>query len=88
MSCEPKFNENRDAALRRLELLVMPECNVCDDDNLNCNYCDKPKDKDGIDFNTGAWYQSGCSGQWYMNHRAAGEIMAVKIDGRIFTPAA
>jgi hypothetical protein len=30
----------------------MPKCNVCDDDNLNCNYCDKTKDKDKVDFNT------------------------------------
>ncbi len=32
-------------------------------------------------FNTGVWFQAGCSGLWYTNHKAAGSISQVRIDG-------
>lgn len=49
---------------------------------------DKSRNEESLDYNNGVWFQSACSGAWYMSNKAAGEIMAVKIDGKIFTPAA
>jgi hypothetical protein len=34
--------------------------------------------------NIGVWFQSSASGFWYRNYKAAGEILAVKIDGIIY----
>ena len=33
------------------------------------------------DLNSGVWFQSAVSGLWYRNHRAAGSISAVIVDG-------
>jgi len=33
------------------------------------------------DINSGTWYQSACSGLWYRNHRAAGTVSIIAIDG-------
>ncbi len=36
------------------------------------------------DINVGVWFQSACSGGWYQNHKAAGAIVQVRIDGESF----
>ncbi len=35
-------------------------------------------------LNEGVWFQSATSGGWYQNHKAAGGIVQVKIDGESF----
>lgn len=39
------------------------------------------------DINSGTWYQSACSGLWYRNHRAAGTVSLIAIDGVRWTVA-
>ena len=39
------------------------------------------------DLNSGTWYQSACSGLWYRNHRAAGTVSRIAIDGVRWTVA-
>lgn len=36
------------------------------------------------DLNSGTWYKSACSGLWYRKPGAAGDVMAIKIDGRYY----
>ena len=38
----------------------------------------------GDKLNTGIWYQAACSGLWYKNPKAAGDIRAVKIEGKFY----
>ena len=34
----------------------------------------------------GTWYQASCSGLWYENPKACGQVQAVRVDGEVFLP--
>jgi hypothetical protein len=38
------------------------------------------------DLRKGLWFQATCSGMWYHNPNAAGEINAIMVNGRLFGP--
>jgi hypothetical protein len=37
-----------------------------------------------VDLYKGVWYQSACSGLWYSDHKAAGSVARVRVDGQDF----
>lgn len=41
---------------------------------------------DASAFHVGLWFQSAVSGAWYLSRTAAGEVSAVKIDGKVYLP--
>lgn len=66
-------------------------CALCNDLMLaasstgTCESCDAERLVDRTP-DSGVWFQSAVSGLWYQNHRAAGDLRSVKVNGVRFIP--
>jgi len=61
--------------------------NYCDETLGACVFTDCPPHEQDNDMNQGVWFKSSITGMLYRNHRAAGDIDCILVDGQWFDPA-